>query len=426
MVKKFIFNLKGDYVIDTNSYNTQKKRELFKINDMIHQQLINQKNSITHHHKSRKWDKFKKLTNDYELVFTSTQGYPSIADYYPISRSYFKLWEILNDFADEINFPDKPITAIFLADAPGGFGEAFLNFRDRNFDDNLEQQDKLYAMSLKATNKIIPNWKFNDAYCKKHNITLFYGTSGTGNLYDLSNINDLTCETNGNSCHFITADGGFDFSSDFNNQEEMSFRLILCEVYSALRLQSQGGCFVLKIYDIHSLTTMKLLYILKLFYENIYFIKPLSSRPANSEKYVLCTNFSFENKKILYNDVLKMLKQNILTYTQYNTNTICNDISIPIQFIRDIVDYNRIYITNQTIHIMKTLSLIDNTDNTNNNIIDATDTIKHQVRKAVKWCYKYNINISLNNLQRYRQYYQDLPIGGPVPAMASSPTTGLT
>ena len=34
-----------------------------------------------------------------------------------------------------------------------------------------------------------------------------------------------------NSMDVITADGGFDFSVDFNNQEQLAFRLILTQVF---------------------------------------------------------------------------------------------------------------------------------------------------------------------------------------------------
>jgi hypothetical protein len=406
MVKKYIFALEGDYESNEflQKFESKAKEDLMRINDMIHTELINKKNSITHHHKSRKWDKYKKLTNDYELVFTSTQGCPSIADYYPISRSYFKLWELLNDFAEEIKFPSKPITSVFLADAPGGFGEAFINFR-QGITDNI------YAMSLKATNKIIPHWKFNDTYCKNNNVSIFYGNSGTGNIYDLNNIEDLIKQTGNNACYFITADGGFDFSSDFNNQEEMSFRLIMCEIYAALKLQMEGGTFVLKIYDIHNITTMRLLYILKIFYKKMYFVKPLSSRPANSEKYVICNGFNMIDKEDIYNEITSIMKHNIV---MYNTDThLCKDIYVPILFMRDIIDYNRVYITNQIMHIIKTLMLIDMNE-------DNYDIIKQQVRKAVKWCHKYKVPISTGNLQKYRNYFFSSST-----TAGSSTTTGL-
>ena len=50
---------------------------------------------------------------------------------------------------------------------------------------------------------------------------------------------------NYNCCDFITADGGFDYSVDFNKQEEISVNLIFCEILYALILQKQDGCFIL-------------------------------------------------------------------------------------------------------------------------------------------------------------------------------------
>ena len=52
------------------------------------------------------------------------------------------------------------------------------------------------------------------------------------------------------SIDYITGDGGFDFSIDFNNQENISFKLILSQIFFALIMQKEGGNFVLKIFDI--------------------------------------------------------------------------------------------------------------------------------------------------------------------------------
>ena len=46
--------------------------------------------------------------------------------------------------------------------------------------------------------------------------------------------------------HLITADGGFDFSIDFNKQEEIGFNLIFAQVCYALTMQKHNGHFILK------------------------------------------------------------------------------------------------------------------------------------------------------------------------------------
>ena len=52
-----------------------------------------------------------------------------------------------------------------------------------------------------------------------------------------------------NTCHLITADGGFDYSNDYNNQEKDSIRLIYSEIFLAMNLQAKHGCFICKIFD---------------------------------------------------------------------------------------------------------------------------------------------------------------------------------
>ena len=42
----------------------------------------------------------------------------------------------------------------------------------------------------------------------------------------------------------VTADGGFDFSTNFNKQEQSSLRIIFCEIVTALSVQKKGGAFM--------------------------------------------------------------------------------------------------------------------------------------------------------------------------------------
>ena len=76
----------------------------------------------------------------------------------------------------------------------------------------------------------------------------------------------------------ITADGGFDFSSDFNNQEKLACNLIFAEICFAILTQKKGGNFIIKFFDIFTLASVDLLYILSCFYTNIAITKPCTSR----------------------------------------------------------------------------------------------------------------------------------------------------
>ena len=55
-----------------------------------------------------------------------------------------------------------------------------------------------------------------------------------------------------------------------------------------------------KIFDTFMIPTVKLLFFLGCFYEEIYLNKPLTSRPANSEKYIVAKNFKGIDKVSYY------------------------------------------------------------------------------------------------------------------------------
>ena len=100
-------------------------------------------------------------------------------------------------------------------------------------------------------------------------------------------------------------------------------------------------------FDLLNIKTIQLLYILYLHYEEIYFYKPDTSRLSNSEKYVVCKGF-----KGLNNDINKLLIDN------YDNNDI--NLFVPISFINDINNYNKMFIKNQIKNINEVIHIIKN------------------------------------------------------------------
>ena len=58
--------------------------------------------------------------------------------------------------------------------------------------------------------------------------------------------------------------------------------------------------FVLKIFDIFTLPTIQIIFILSSVYDNVYICKPNTSRIANSEKYLVCKNYKHNRNLIKY------------------------------------------------------------------------------------------------------------------------------
>jgi 23S rRNA U2552 (ribose-2'-O)-methylase RlmE/FtsJ len=352
-------------------------------NRLLHEILIKYKNKITPYYGNKKWDRYKKLSNEYECVFMTPQARNNVSNFTPISRSYFKMWEMLIDFRREILFMEDnstPIQCLFLAEGPGGFLEATMRKR-------CNKSDMYFGFTLRPEHKSIPDWKLN-SFTKKQlkQINLLYGKDGTGNLYNLENIDYVANQLGGNSMHLITADGGFDFSANFNNQEQQSFKLICCEIYCALNLLTQDGSFIIKVYDMFNMYTLHIISILRKAFKSVFITKPLTSRPANSEKYIVCCGFDVDIGKA-YIDELRNICNN--TYNAFTTDD---------KTLNDVVMYNTYATSRQVVYIQKTIDTIEYLDSATpqERNIHINETIECNKHICLEWCKKYDVPFTLS------------------------------
>ena len=323
--------------------NNLENNDILLCNSLHHYLLI-LKQSIDEYYEY--WDIMKKITNPYEYIHTIVPNHKcSLCKYKPLSRSFFKMMEMINtfDFLTDRN----PIQTFHLAEGPGGFIEAF-NYKRKN------SADIYYGMTLITDNTNIPSWKKASHILNSNkNIKLEYGASKNGDLFLKENL--IYCNKKyAKSMDYITGDGGFDFSSDFNNQEDVSFKLILSQIFYALIMQKKGGHFVLKIFDVFKIKTVEVIYLLCNLYENVFIFKPNTSRSANSEKYIICRNYKNNNKRIISN----IIENFDILINQVETIHSLFNIQFNQLFITKLQEINAIYGQQQLENIKNTLGLI--------------------------------------------------------------------
>ena len=83
------------------------------------------------------------------------------------------------------------------------------------------------------------------------------------------------------------ADGGFSVKGDENFQEELLRRLVLSQFTTCLQCLAPGGSFVCKVFDMFTPFSRELFAVTSLLFERVCITKPYTSRPANSERYVV-------------------------------------------------------------------------------------------------------------------------------------------
>jgi 23S rRNA U2552 (ribose-2'-O)-methylase RlmE/FtsJ len=236
-----------------------------------------------------------------------------------LSRGFYKLWEILMTF-DLIQL-DGSFVSAHLAEGPGSFIQATMFYREL-FAKN-SKNDKYHAVTLHPEAELghVPPLeeefiKFYDKESPKRFILhKTYSKQVAGGFADKDNGDILDPKTHllfggqiGEKVDFITADGGFNWKNE-NTQEQEACKLILGQVIGAIKLQKKSGSFVCKLFETYTDASVKILQLLTAFYDNVYVVKPLMSRPSNSEKYVVCSDFKFSPSDKLYVSSIKQLDE---------------------------------------------------------------------------------------------------------------------
>ena len=357
----------------------------------------------------KEWDYLKKKHNPFECV--TTNG--GLANYTPISRAYFKMTEILHLFRDAL---DQAIgigiggtggggyfTTLHLAEGPGGFMECLNNtLQDRRIPST---QYDMYGITLiKEDNKSVPSWKKAAFFLQQHpHMHILTGADGTGDLYNIDNIFATAVQmATTQKASVITGDGGFDFSTDFNQQESMSFPLLYCQALTALLCQKPGGLFILKFFDTYQSKTLQLLCLLRQCYDALHFVKPYTSRPANSEKYLVCVGFrnniTVEEIRVFLQDIPKIGAPAHHAHLEINKYHTTDE-----RFYRSIHHTNATIFARQKKFILDTLALHETLDQHKDRLF------QQQLRVSAEWCRRYNVRINYQSKYLYGGFLEKSP-----------------
>lgn len=188
---------------------------------------------------------------------------------------------------------------LYFADVcagPGGFSEYVLWKK--------KWHAKGFGMTLRNSN----DFKLDEFYAGPcETFHPYYGPKGDGDVFDPSNQENfrelIMAHTRGKGVHFMMSDGGFSVQGQENIQEILSKQLYLCQCLIALMIVREKGHFVTKLFDIFTPFSAGLVYLMYRCFEEVCIFKPNSSRPANSERYLIC-----KRKRPYTQDTVQYLK----------------------------------------------------------------------------------------------------------------------
>lgn len=270
------------------------------------------------------------IINEYELIHPSVDYINQIKAIEPdfnqhfdnkISRAYYKMWEIIRNSAfNKQLVTQNQLRILNLAESPGGFVQAIIDFRKQfNIADDItaisispndgtsawpsSYEKSLVGYVSSLINVSITNNKgVYTEVSKGHTGTLHLMD---GDLYDeptrtklfKGNDHHNGYEAEADKADFISGDGGVHSERD-EDQELINQKLLFSQAVMAMMCQKEGGTFVLKCFDIAHEFTANIVAILCAMYTDVNIYKPKGSRPANSEKYLICHGYK-PNSEIL-------------------------------------------------------------------------------------------------------------------------------
>lgn len=176
-----------------------------------------------------------------------------------------------------------------------------------------------------------------------------------GDITDMNNIEYIENYFNNNKCDLYTSDAGVSLDiHDFNHQEFIEIKLKLAEVLCGLITLKAGGNMVIKIYTFFEKATIDVIIILSKLFKVLKIVKPMTSKPTNSENYIIGIDYIGYDKSL---KIINLFKEKIKNFNEcgYLSNIHKDDINVfntylntlynrQIEFIdRNIYYFNKFY-----------------------------------------------------------------------------------
>lgn len=257
------------------------------------------------------WDMSSRALNEYEYLRKEALK-PYDAQF--VSNAWLKMWELAGEFlptlidnsftktrtivkagsrtnsevkqkVSELNIA-KILYSFHVAEAPGSFLLAINHWLYSTYP-NLEW--KWIAESYRDVAEKDSQY-LGDRYgiMRKYDENWFYGAEGNGDITSPDNLRSFQHHLP--KCQLVTSDVKSPVS-DYDEEEAQLYAVHVGHILAAMGTLAKGGMTILKTFSYYEARSVNLLFLLTQYFEKVYITKPVTSRPANSETYIVCEGF---------------------------------------------------------------------------------------------------------------------------------------
>ena len=261
--------------LDTEIFNVQKYHVL-----KLEQRLKDTKSQLDVLYENKKYSSFVNIFDQFKMLIRMNKK-QNLFNTPPntFTNAWLKCWEMINNYN---LLPDKDLTVFCNAEFPGAFIFAINHYIKTKikksyqwYANSLWQGDKkgILGDQFSLYRKYRDNWLMND----KINGDV---TNHSIRHYIKRKLKDKV--------DLYTSDIGVALDiSTYNLQEEIQTPLNLGQIICGLNTLKNGGHMICKMFMYFKPFNISLLYLLKSVFKELYICKPMSSRPANSEVYII-------------------------------------------------------------------------------------------------------------------------------------------
>lgn len=300
--------------LNLNNAQTYKDKKLMDLKYALND-AKSKMDPIYENANKKDWNLFQKNTDIYSRLRTIVSKNFGIKN---VTNAWLKYWEIYMNF---LSIEKSKITAFFNAELPGTSLNAFIHYmesHDYHSDSNSEKRYDWFASSF------VPNDVSSDTRSTEHILGDRYGywknnkdkwlmfsekyPNNNGDMTVLQNV--LDCENL--NVDFYSHDAGMDVEAiagmkGYSMQEEINSKLHFGCALAGLLSLNKDGTFVAKQYTCFETITWNLIIIYASLFEEFYLYKPATSRPRNSEIYLVGIKYK-QLPQSLRNDLIELFK----------------------------------------------------------------------------------------------------------------------
>ena len=265
-----------------------------------------------------------------------------------VSNAWLKMYEMgkyLEKIFTNMNKKQRSSTifkSFHIAEAPGNFMLAinhwlYNHHPEIKWEWTANSYRELYDSS---SNYLVDTYGLIKTYPEQWN----WGVDGDGDITSSNNIRSFGLD---DKSQLATGDVKYvPYKMDYSKEENINIPVVFGQFLSSLWVLKKDGILINKMFTIYEPATICMIYIGTCVFEEFQIVKPATSRPANTEIYIIGTG---------YKDNLTVLEKNmLLIYMEYirNLNT---GVDVPPlfkledldeEFIRNIYDIsNSLYTT---------------------------------------------------------------------------------